>query len=670
MINLLNYKTLCCISLLILMGSPDGVLAQDLKDNIDQAIRFMRANQNPDGSYGGEADKLIVTPLVTLSFGTSPRKYTDLDGPFVRRAAEWILSQSEFYMKNEPQKRMDAHALAIAAIASINKFRWKSFLDEGIVKILSSWESQRAAYDKQIQHKLFYGLMALDLYDSKLVEEMKNPNLKADEPIKINESIHYALWLAVHGKALPDEFLQNLVKSLSSPFDKEISNPSKEYETLWIGIYLLAFLNEREKAPEGWVEMIAPCLEERLRNLIADGKKQNLKSIAIMTNALSLCNIKKVGQKPSIALPSQALSPIVEKPRNTEEAISLALDFLKKQQVEGKFGFAGFSDPGITALTLSAVIRTSREIGKEIPSYVKNGLSYLNGLQKEDGSIYEFGLANYVTSASIMAFNDFNNLEYKETVEDAQRFLVALQADEGEGYSIEEDPNYGGMGYGGDERPDLSNTQMSVEALRASGLDPEHEAFKKAILFLQRCQNFSEANPTKVLITPTEKIISGNDGGGIYAPGASKADLEEIDEGIFVARSYGSMTYALLKSYLLAGLKAEDPRVKAAVKWIKTHYSLDENPGFKDIERKELGQQGLYYYYLTMARALSELEIQKIETPDGKTHLWRQELSDKLLRIQREDGSWINHRSSRWFEGNPVLATAYALLVLDLCQEK
>ena len=29
-----------------------------------------------------------------------------------------------------------------------------------------------------------------------------------------------------------------------------------------------------------------------------------------------------------------------------------------------------------------------------------------------------------------------------------------------------------------------------------------------------------------------------------------------------------------------------------------------------------------------------------------------------------EDGSWVNHNAPRWWEGNPVLATSYALLTL------
>src|SRR5437773_7160188 len=50
--------------------------------------------------------------------------------------------------------------------------------------------------------------------------------------------------------------------------------------------------------------------------------------------------------------------------------------------------------------------------------------------------------------------------------------------------------------------------------------------------------------------------------------------------------SYGSMSYAGLKSFIYANLKKDDPRVVAAVNWLKRNYSVDENPA--------LGAQGLY----------------------------------------------------------------------------
>ena len=66
------------------------------------------------------------------------------------------------------------------------------------------------------------------------------------------------------------------------------------------------------------------------------------------------------------------------------------------------------------------------------------------------------------------------------------------------------------------------------------------------------------------------------------------------------------MTYAGLKSMIYAGLSHEDPHVKAAWKWITHNWTLDENPGVKfgDAKNPKGGEDGLYYYYHTLARAL------------------------------------------------------------------
>ncbi len=116
------------------------------------------------------------------------------------------------------------------------------------------------------------------------------------------------------------------------------------------------------------------------------------------------------------------------------------------------------------------------------------------------------------------------------------------------------------------------------------------------------------------------------------------------------------MTYAGFKSMLYAGLSPDDIRVRAAFDWIRRHWTFDENPG--------LGQQGLYYYYHTMARALAVSQQKMVIDVDGVAHNWRQELIDALLARRREDGSWQNP-TDRWLEGEPVMATIYAVLALE-----
>jgi squalene-hopene/tetraprenyl-beta-curcumene cyclase len=123
-------------------------------------------------------------------------------------------------------------------------------------------------------------------------------------------------------------------------------------------------------------------------------------------------------------------------------------------------------------------------------------------------------------------------------------------------------------------------------------------------------------------------------------------------------RSYGSMTYAGLKSMLYAGLKKDDARVKAASDWIARFYTLDENPG--------LGEQGLYYYLHTAARTFKALGEDHFTDAKGQKHNWRVEVSKKVMELQKPNGSWINS-ADRWYEGNPDIVTAYCLVTLSTC---
>jgi squalene-hopene/tetraprenyl-beta-curcumene cyclase len=126
------------------------------------------------------------------------------------------------------------------------------------------------------------------------------------------------------------------------------------------------------------------------------------------------------------------------------------------------------------------------------------------------------------------------------------------------------------------------------------------------------------------------------------------------------------MTYAAVKSMIYAGLQRDDPRLKSAVEWIRTHWSVTENPGMATTENPTRGQMGYYYYLAVMARALQVLEVTTLTEPDGQEHHWAQEIAAALIERQRSDGSWSNE-IDRWWEGDPVIATSYALQALNIC---
>ncbi|MEY4830723.1 MAG: hypothetical protein RLZZ562_2519, partial [Planctomycetota bacterium] len=250
-----------------------------------------------------------------------------------------------------------------------------------------------------------------------------------------------------------------------------------------------------------------------------------------------------------------------------------AFDFLMSQHQDGwlvKFGDKMLPDPAITALatlallTKPAQLRTQRE-----GNVIDKGMQFLLANQNDDGS---FGkqLQNYTTSVAVGALVRWAKPEAKVAIEKAQRYILACQNAEQGGYE-KGDRDYGSIGYGGSQRGDLSNVNFALQALRESGLPAEHEAFQKALVFLQRSQNLKAVNDFTGKVTDPDaggKLMdmeSGNDGGSGYYPGNSAAGYDETPDGKSHPRSYGSMTYALLKSYTLCGLPADDARVQAAV---------------------------------------------------------------------------------------------------------
>jgi squalene-hopene/tetraprenyl-beta-curcumene cyclase len=333
--------------------------------------------------------------------------------------------------------------------------------------------------------------------------------------------------------------------------------------------------------------------------------------------------------------------------------VDKAVKYLATAQKEG----GNFSDnpragePGLTALIASALLRNGVPADNAV---VTKAVKYLEGKVQKDGGVYQQGLANYMTCLAIVAFKDVNaGGKYDTVIANATKFVKGLQGD-----SDPKDLRYGGVGYDAKSRPDLSNTQFMVDALLAAGVSKDDPAIKKALTFVSRCQNFkSEFNEQPF----AAKADDDDKGGFVYNPldqDNPKSDKRTADGGL---RSEGGMTYAGLKSFLYAGVSKDDPRVKAAIAWIRKHYTVTENPGS--------GQAGLFYYYQTFAKAMDALGEEPFTDAKGAKHDWRQELFDELKKTQQANGSWVN-KNGAFLENMPELATAFALLALSYCKKK
>ena len=352
-----------------------------------------------------------------------------------------------------------------------------------------------------------------------------------------------------------------------------------------------------------------------------------------------------------------------------QATIDRALAFLKSQQQPDGSWQKNNQPPALTAIPLKAFAQDPK-IGPNA-DFVKKGYEKLITFQQPNGSIAQDLLNNYNTAISVSSLVAAKNPAYKEAIDKAVGYLKGIQwtdkATGPKGEKVKDDTNvwWGGWGYGGGGRPDMSNAQVAMEALQNAGLTKDDPAFKEAIKFISRTQNNSETNDQKF-------ARGADDGGFVYSPandGESPAGIFVGPDGKRVVRSYGSMSYAGLKSMIYAGLTKEDSRVKAAWKWISNTYTVEVNPGFltNDPKGGNMSRFGVYYYYQTMARALNVYDEPLITDAKGVKHDWRVELADKIASLQNPDGSWTGEK--KWMEDNSILATSFATLALQEIQQ-
>lgn len=330
---------------------------------------------------------------------------------------------------------------------------------------------------------------------------------------------------------------------------------------------------------------------------------------------------------------------------------------LNKQMPNGSWNF----HPAMTSLCALAIANSPEGEREDIKTAVKKAAVYIRQHVQKDGSIWNKDskeYPNYSTAVSLITLAYINDSKDKEIIKNAREFLINSQFTD----VSEDNASYGGIGYGKNLRPDLSNTQLALEALYLTEdteemdketRDKTNKMWERAQIFLTRCQNLEETNDRGWVASDPE-----NDGSFIYLPEKeeSKAGEMTTQGGKKTLRGYGSMTYAGLKSMIYAKMDKNDVRVKAAFDWAMRNYTLDENPGME--------QQGLYYYIHTFAKAMTAMDADIVKDSKGKERNWRVDLITKLLKAQRGNGSWYNDEG-RWWESVPELVTAYSLLSMQ-----
>ena len=339
--------------------------------------------------------------------------------------------------------------------------------------------------------------------------------------------------------------------------------------------------------------------------------------------------------------------------QEAEKSVASGVAWLQSVQKES----GGWSDERFPALSALALWATAAS-QKGNPATISKSVKQITDCVQPDGGIYKVvpgqkggGLSNYNTAICMMALHATNKKELNHIIQNARTFVAG-------GQHTGDDLYKGGFGYDRDTNrayTDLMNTHFSMEALRRTqSVEDSRTAGKKradlkwdeALAFIEQLQNPKEAGKDQ-------------EGGFTYNPTDPKAGTVTNTTGRVFLRSYGSMTYAGLLSLVYAKVPPNDPRVISALGWAGKHWTLEENPG--------MGKQGLYFFYNVISRALSAAGRETLPGKKGDIK-WRQELVEKIVSLQQKDGSWVNN-NGRFWENDPVLATAYALLALEFAAE-
>jgi len=364
-----------------------------------------------------------------------------------------------------------------------------------------------------------------------------------------------------------------------------------------------------------------------------------------------------------------------------ELAMQRGLDWLASlQQESGAWSNTNF--PALTAMPLTAMVRSGRE---DLVPNMQRATEFLLSCAKtsgpDKGAIYQQvdgrrggGLSNYNTALSLLALHAVQESpllgeeqipNLVPTILDARAFLASSQY-------LGETVHYGGMGYDPPtERSyaDLSNAYLGYEAIRITEDVEELRPggarvdlnWQAATRFIERIQNLPDVNDQPWATDHPDEV-----GGFTY-----RADVYRDDFGAFIDedgverhRSALTMSYAGLLSYLYAGVNRDDKRVQAAKAWIQNNWNPEIPNRNPELAGTDAQMGGFFYYLKVMSRTLDVYGNDTLKLADGSEVNWRNEIISTIVSHQNDDGFWLNEYGRYW-EADPVLSTAYALLALQ-----
>ncbi len=369
-----------------------------------------------------------------------------------------------------------------------------------------------------------------------------------------------------------------------------------------------------------------------------------------------------------------------------DDALDLAAAYLLSRQSDDGAWRSETYGALTGGVTLTPPVLKTVLMGPRSPQRIAacaRAAAYLRGLVDEDGSIASQAPLDYPVYSAALAAIVLNRTvvdsassidEATLTARDAWLdYLRGFQVNARLGWSPD-DVSYGGWGYS--VRPprkpdigklpfeaDISSTLVAVGALRLAGVPPEDPAIRDALVFVERCQNFS---------ADAARSDPDYDDGGFFFTTSNrvqnKAGVAGTDRnGALRHHSYGSPTADGVRALVRCGLAHDHPRVLAARVWLERNFSARTNPGIFEPTLAPDRDAALYYWCWSVSHAFRLLGVSTVGQGRYQSQ-WAPLLAGELLARQLPDGSWQNAYSFMK-EDDPLIATTLAAAALANCRE-
>ena len=155
------------VAAVVVFSVASPVCADPIKDSLDRAVKYLESSQNPDGGYGPfGADARVenvsdvgITALVVYAIAMHPREYKTVDGPFLSRAVDYLVSRQQpdggFYDPKDPVLKNYRTCVALMALVKLDRVKYAEVIRRARGFVIQQQRDERGKYTKE-EH-LSYG---------------------------------------------------------------------------------------------------------------------------------------------------------------------------------------------------------------------------------------------------------------------------------------------------------------------------------------------------------------------------------------------------------------------------------------------------------------------------------------------------------------------------------